>query len=196
MVGVVAGVGINDMVGLSTTKGKRDESYIRWKSMLSRCYLDSSLSKREAYKDVIVCREWHTYSNFYGWYNKQAFKNIGYQLDKDLLQKGANLYSPETCVLLPMVLNQFVSNRLNNSRKGLELPVGVYFNKAVGLYRAQISIDNERKFLGSFNTIEEAFTTFKIAKEERARVLAFRWKEKIDDKAHQALLNYTVNIED
>ena len=47
-----------------------------------------------------------------------------------------------------------------------------------------------------FNTELEAFNAYKEAKENRLRELANKWKGKIDERAYQALINYTVEITD
>ena len=47
-----------------------------------------------------------------------------------------------------------------------------------------------------FNTESEAFNAYKEAKENHLRELANKWKGKIDERAYQALINYTVEITD
>ena len=47
-----------------------------------------------------------------------------------------------------------------------------------------------------FNTELEAFNAYKEAKENHLRELAEKWKSKIDERAYQALINYTVEITD
>ena len=47
-----------------------------------------------------------------------------------------------------------------------------------------------------FNTELEVFNAYKEAKENHLRELANKWKGKIDERAYQALINYTVEITD
>ena len=47
-----------------------------------------------------------------------------------------------------------------------------------------------------FNTELEAFNAYKEAKENHLRELANKWNGKIDERAYQALINYTVEITD
>ena len=47
-----------------------------------------------------------------------------------------------------------------------------------------------------FNTEIEAFNYYKINKEKYVKELAEKWKSKIDERAYQALINYTVEITD
>ena len=50
--------------------------------------------------------------------------------------------------------------------------------------------------LGLFNTEIEAFNAYKQAKETFVKEQAEKWKGKIDERAYNALMNYTVNLTD
>ena len=50
--------------------------------------------------------------------------------------------------------------------------------------------------LGSFKTELEAFNAYKQAKETFIKELADKWKDKIDPRAYEALMNYEVSIDD
>ena len=52
------------------------------------------------------------------------------------------------------------------------------------------------EYLGYFNTELEAFNAYKTAKEIYIKELANKWEGKIDDRAYEALMNYTVEITD
>jgi hypothetical protein len=52
------------------------------------------------------------------------------------------------------------------------------------------------KHLGTFDTPEEAFQAYKVAKEEYIKEVADKWKDKITEKVYQALYNYKVEITD
>ena len=47
-----------------------------------------------------------------------------------------------------------------------------------------------------FKTELEAFNAYKEAKESFVKEQANKWKGKIDERAYQALINYTVEITD
>ena len=47
-----------------------------------------------------------------------------------------------------------------------------------------------------FNTEIEAFNYYKINKENYVKELAEKWKGQIDERAYEALINYTVEITD
>ena len=73
--------------------------YSSWRTWL---YMLKRVTTNPTYKDVTICDEWLTFSNFQKWYEKHYRK--GWDLDKDL--KGHSCYSPETCVYLPKEINQ------------------------------------------------------------------------------------------
>ena len=54
----------------------------------------------------------------------------------------------------------------------------------------------KREYLGLFNTELEAFNAYKQAKESFVKEQANKWKDKIDERAYEALMNYQVNIDD
>jgi len=64
------------------------------------------------------------------------------------------------------------------------------------LYRAQIKSDGVVKCLGDFKTVEEAFLAYKKAKEAYVKSLANKWKDQIDPRVYNALMNYKVEITD
>ena len=50
--------------------------------------------------------------------------------------------------------------------------------------------------MGSFKTELEAFEAYKQAKEYFIKEQASNWKDQIDERAYNALMNYTVEIAD
>ena len=77
-----------------------------------------------------------------------------------------------------------------------EYPVGIYFHKARGKFTAQLNINGKKKFLGYFNTPEEAFQAYRVAKEAHIKAVAEKWKDQLDGRVYLALMNYEVNIYD
>ncbi len=61
---------------------------------------------------------------------------------------------------------------------------------------ANVNINNKLKYLGTFNTPEEAFQEYKIAKEEYVKLLADKWKPYITEPCYKALYSYEVEITD
>ena len=117
----------------------------------------------------------------------------GWELDKDILQKGNKLYSKETCCFVPHEINLLLTK--SNRSRG-EYPVGVCFHKPSGKFVAQLAINGKRKHLGLFASPEEAFQAYKLAKEAQIKVVAEKWKHLLDEWVFQALMAYEVTIDD
>ena len=71
-------------------------------------------------------------------------------------------------------------------------------NKYVSQYSYYDFIKKKKikKGLGYYNTIEEAFNSYKIAKENNIKRVADYYKNKIPQKLYEALYNYKVEITD
>ena len=63
-------------------------------------------------------------------------------------------------------------------------------------YEAYYNERRKRKYLGLHNTPEEAFQAYKAAKEAYIKEVAEKWKDKIDDKVYQSLLQWKIEITD
>jgi len=160
-----------------------------WNSMLKRCYYERYQEKQPTYKGCSVDECWHNFQNFAKWY-EENYKE-GFQLDKDILVKGNKIYSPKTCCFVPSVINSVFTFRQNYRGK---YPIGV--SKSGNKYRAEVNINNKHFSLGIFDTIEEAFYAYKVAKEEYIKELAEKYKNKITKPTYIALINYIVEITD
>jgi len=196
---LVCGIGFNDGVYPASSNGKHLKEYNLWHSMLERC--SSKFWKRcPTYEGVSCSSSFKSYSSFYEWCQEQiGFGNIDdngnvWQLDKDILIKGNKLYSEDTCVFVPHNINQF--HVKSNNIRGNQ-PIGVYFDKSRGKFMARFSSGNNiMKNLGRFETEHEAFTVYKAAKEKLSLQLAEAYKDRLDPRAYQALLDYRVEITD
>ena len=187
-------------VGVVGTKYPSSESrrntkeYKLWKSMLTRCYSDTYKKKHSTYEGCEVSDNFKSYEYFYEWCNSQIGFKDGFHLDKDLLIKGNKVYSENTCIFIPKEINSLLTKSTASRGKHL---IGVNWNKKNKAFIAQVS-KNKRKqeYLGSFNTETEAFNAYKKAKEYFIKEQAEKWKLQIDERAYNALMNYTVNIDD
>ena len=188
-------VGFNDhKYSVNEINGKQRKSYGAWKNMIRRCF-DSKLQEEyPTYKGCTISDSFLNFSYFHEWCEDQiGYKEKGFHLDKDILIKGNKLYSPETCCFVPHDINtQFT---MSKSKRG-ELPVGVSKRKGSPLFRAQIKTDGKVKSLGQFKTVEEAFQTYKTAKEAYIKELTNKWKDQIDPRVYEALIKYEVEITD
>ena len=179
----------------ATVNGRITKEYSRWHSMLERCYSDTFKKKYLTYEGCEASENFKSYEYFYEWCRKQiGFGNEGWQLDKDLLIKGNKVYSEDSCVFLPQEINKILTKRTTSRGEYL---IGIYWSKTHKAFKAQVGKNKGgREYLGYFKTELEAFNAYKIAKESFIKEQANKWKGRIDTRAYQALMNYTVEITD
>lgn len=154
----------------STTANKKSKAYLKWKSMLNRCYNLKQLAKAPAYRGVDVCEDWLTFENFESWINTQPFDT---ELDKDLRVLGSEIYSPETCMLVSKEVNGFMIG-LNDSRGKFARGVCHYPNRYRKCWKSQINLGNGSVALGWFYSEAEAHKTWQLAKAVRCLDIASR----------------------
>ena len=196
----VYGVGIIGNEKSKDENGETIKSYSVWQSMLCRCYSGEYQKNHPTYKDCYVCEEWHNYSNFKKWYDDNYYKIEGERmaLDKDILIKGNKIYSPQTCVFVPRLINNLFTKRQNE--RGL-YPIGVEPYKDTNKFISIISethryTKTKRTHLGIRDTIEEAFNLYKVYKEKLIKDVADEYKNDIPKNLYYALYNYKVEITD
>lgn len=166
---------------------KKSSTYSVYTKVIKRCYDEAVHKKQPTYRDCTISNEWLCFNTFAEFYENNPFYGLGYDLDKDLLVRGNKHYSAETCVMLPVEINRALAgNPLNETGR-----YGV--TKKHNRYQARCTVEeNERKYLGSFLTLEEASAVYVTTKEAYIKTLAEKWKGKIDDRAFKALMEWTV----
>ena len=195
----VFGVGILGTKYSSKVDGVRTKEYGLWVRMLERCYSDSFKKKNPTYEGCEVSDKFRSYEYFYEWCNKQISFGVDgngnpFQLDKDLLIKGNKVYSESTCVFLPKEINSLLIKSTASRGKHL---IGVCWSKTHKAFKAHVGKSKgKQEHLGFFNTELEAFRAYKQAKETFIKEQANKFKSQIDDRAYNALMNYTVEITD
>ena len=191
----VYGVGVLGVKYPSKINGVLTKEYILWCNMLQRCYSDSFKKKYPTYEGCEVSDNFKSYEYFYEWcHNQVGFSNKDWQLDKDLLIKGNKVYSENTSVFIPREINQVLTKR--EALRGEHL-IGVSWHKTKKAFVARVSKNKgKQENLGPFKTELEAFNTYKQAKEAFVKEQANKWKGKIDERAYEALMKYTVEITD
>ena len=170
--------------------------------MLQRCFDNKLKEKEPTYKDVTCCKRWLCFSYFledleilkqeYNW-----SEDIKLNLDKDILHKGNKIYSLENCVLVPQWINSLFTK--NDTKRG-EYPIGVCYNKQCKKYQAFCNINRKLKGLGLYNTPEEAFNAYKIAKENEIKRVAedcvLKGYITKDGRLYNAMMGYQIKIDD
>lgn len=179
----VYGIGVNDAdyvvqkfetIGYVDGKQKQKRVWVcpyyqTWKSMLMRCYSAKLQESRPTYDGCTVSGEWHMFSNFKAWMEKQDWE--GLQLDKDLLFEGNKVYNADTCVFVSPMVNNFVIDC--GAARGKWL-LGVHYRKGANKFQSRCRNPFTRKLehLGYFDCEQEAHEAWRKRKLELAHELA------------------------
>jgi len=167
------------------------KQYDTWHRMLQRCYDENYQDTRPTYIGCTVCEEWHNFQNFAKWYDENFYEIEDHrmELDKDILFKGNKVYSPETCVFVPNRINSLFIK--SNAKRG-DYPIGVSYDNKNNKYMAS----GKNVYLGYYNTVKEAFNTYKEYKEKLIKQIANQYKNIIPQKLYDAMYSYEVEITD
>ncbi len=156
---LICGVGFNDADyhtnGVCNGTKTKCPYYSKWKDMIERGYSPRLKRKYPTYKEVTVCEEWKTFSNFKKWMEKRDWK--GKCLDKDLIHPNNKIYSPDTCVFVEESLNNLLTDR--RSKRGLYRK-GVHRTAKGDGFIASCSENGKQKFLGLFPTESQAYEAY------------------------------------
>lgn len=151
------------------------------------------------YDNVTMCQEWlDDPKTFVKWYFEHYYEVEGESMaiDKDLFGNGSNMYSPDTCCLLPQTLNNLIVNCKKSYLEGQTaddvLPLGV--RKTRDGYSGEITFtgSTESIILSEWSTPEDAFNEYKIMKQANILYTAARYKNKIPDYIYNKLLTIEV----
>ena len=176
---------------------KSIKEYDTWHGMLRRCYDKKYKEQHPTYKDVTWCDEWLNDENFYEWLHSQEnfdkwLNGERWCLDKDILVKGNEVYSSETCCLVPQSVNKLFTKR-ENCRGNL--PIGVIKHK--NKFAVQCC-GGKNKHQGYYETINEAFLKYKQNKEIVIKEIAQKEYDKgnITEECYKSMMLYKVEITD
>lgn len=175
---------------------KDTEPYKMWHHMIRRCYDTCQLNRRPTYTNCYVCKEWLNFQNFAKWYEENYYECNGEEmhLDKDILIKDNNVYSPSTCIVVPKRINCLFIKRQNDRGK---YPIGVcYHNRDNVLEVWCCNKECKQQYLGRFNNEKDAFNCYKQFKEGVIKQVADEYKDLIPKELYEALYKYEVEIND
>lgn len=166
-----------------------------WHNMITRCYDEDSLKKNVTYQGCSVVEDWHCFQNFAKWCETQNeyILNSDWCLDKDIIEKGNKVYSPDKCSFVPVCINNLFTLRVN--KRG-DYPLGVHRERRSGRFVAQVNIESKRVCLGRFDSVDEAFCAYKMAKERVIRSFAEKYKGEINNRTYDSLSKWTVEVTD
>lgn len=161
-------------------------SFIKWKNMIQRCYSDVVHKLKPYYMNKEVCIEWQNYQNFKLWFDTHYIPGTKVDLDKDLLCKESNMYSPEICAFMTHFLNTVFEYR------GIENNIQ---QNDDGTYSVSMNVLNKKMDIGVFDSEEEARTGFIDGKIDYICDLAEKCKGKVPDYVYEGMLNYKIEID-
>lgn len=174
--------------------GKHTKVYCLWNNMIKRCYSDTISKLHPTYQDCKVSENFKYFTFFRNWcLSQKGFNQDGWHLDKDILIKGNKVYSEDTCVFVPQEINKLLIK--SNSKRGEHL-IGVCYHSRDKCFVAKLNVEGRKMHLGYYDTEHEAFLAYKQEKETYIKEVANKWKDQIDPRAYEALMNYQVEITD
>ena len=187
------------VVDISEISRIDDCNYTVWYSMLQRCHNSKIHKQKPTYSGCAISDNFKSLTYFLDWAKQQVGHNSRdgegrkFNLDKDILVKGNKIYSEDTCCFVPAEINGlFVSSRATRGAN----PNGVYYDKVRENYQAYVRVNGKKCALGRYTTSEEAFYAYKKAKEAHIKDVANKWKEQIDIRVYNALMNWAIEITD
>lgn len=167
--------------------GQNTLEYSVWHSMIQR-----STKYRGNYTHVSCDERFKDFDYFHEWCQEQVgFREVDnkgkiFSLDKDILSEGFGVYSPETCVFVPPVLNNLFRNPCR------ELPRGVTDGRVKKSsnkrYISSISKGGRCVYLGSFHSIEEAKEAYDAARKEYLLELYEAYGVRVDGRVWDKIL--------
>jgi hypothetical protein len=125
--------------------------YNIWKTMKDR----TLNPKHKAYiryggRGITICEKWLDVRNFYDWAMSNGYEeNKGLSIDR--IDNDGN-YEPNNCRWTTKTIQSRNQRIRKDNTSGYK---GVHFDKKLGKYRAKISINKKRIYLGYFTTPEE-----------------------------------------
>jgi len=175
--------------------GKHTIEYRTWQNMLERCYNPYHINRRLKYQNVIVCEFFQNFQNFAEWHQENYYELVDerIELDKDIIKKGNKIYSPEFCSFVPSSINMLM---IKCDKARGKYPIGVSSRKSTKKYYSRLKVNGKDKCLGLFSTPKKAFNTYKIAKENHIKIMANKYKDVLDTRVYDSLMDYKVEITD
>ena len=174
----IYGIGINDVDYVTSTKvnGKHVTCpfYRAWHNMMKRCYDRNCHAKQPTYKGCSVATEWHRFSAFRSWMNRQDWK--GKELDKDILIPGNKVYSPDACMFVTRQINSLI-----HVRKSEPWPQGVSIDVYADKFRAEFTSYGKKRYIGLFHNPNKAGEAYRQAKAAHIKDVAMQQEPRLRD---------------
>ena len=173
------------------------KEYSTWSGIFYRLFDEKALQRKPTYREVGVVQDWYNFQEYGEWCQWQkGFKNDGWQLDKDLINKGSKEYGPENCCWVPREVNMSLIDQ--KGQRG-DLPIGVTtagWKGRGGKFRAQWCEGNGQLYSPVLNSVMACFEIYKENKERYMQSLGEKWSGIIDERAEHALRTFKVSLDD
>lgn len=157
--------------------------YDHWRRMLQRSYDLKWKNLHPTYEECFVNNVWWDYQDFGPWYSSVKYKTDESDLDKDLLMYGNKEYGPETCVFLPEKINKAIV--LKGCMASWHNRDDCYEFNCNGKYLGR----SESNPLA----LQDAWMKEKLG---HIQNLANFYKDVLDPRAYDALINFKIEVID
>lgn len=156
--------------------------------------------EQEKDSEVFVCEDWQDLDKFATWW-KENYPTVEGEKTffvTHLVDKRGKTFTPETCCLLPKKLKHLFSYRNPNykGKNGHILPHGVTKSKTGYVVQIRDQLRNTIQYIGTYDTPDKAFLSFKTVKENIIRGMAIQYQTKISPQAYRILMEYKVELDD
>ena len=184
-------------VGRFSTNPKSDtyKAYKGWDCMLNRCYSESHKARHPSTILSNCCSEWFNCQVFCEWYvSQRGWNQPKWQLDKDLMGNGLMTYSPDTCVIVPPIINTSLRFLNQGSRNKSGLPHGVCYLEDSKYYITDCRVYGQKGKPRTmyFRSEEDAFFWFKENKEKYLKAMALDYRDRVEDRVFHKLMSLEI----
>lgn len=142
---------------------RKDPLYTTWACVKDRCNNDRHKSyKNYGGRGITMCDEWsNDFKKFYDWSIKNGYEK---GLDIDRIDNDGN-YEPDNCRYVSRFINMSNTRSIRSDNKsGFR---GVSIRKSNSRARAMITIDGKPRYLGTFDTPEQASEVYEAARKKK-----------------------------
>jgi len=169
-----------DGVEIKTREG------ILWYGVKNRCYG----GRNKAYIGCTMSENFLDFQFFAEWCNNQiGWGEEGWCLDKDFLVEGNKVYSENTCVFVPRVINTIFANKHIETHEN----TGAIWISHSNKWQARASEFGKQKNYGLHNTPEEAHAVWAARRNVYVQEVAEMYKGRIRDEVYQKLKAYSAS---
>ena len=183
----IAGIGFLGVGPYSC--GEDAYAYSKWTGIITRSAGEDIPAKYPEYVDVVCDPEWYNFQNFARWFYSQKGHDVfGWHIDKDLLSQDSKIYGPDTCCIIPQEINNAIPKDVARGN----YPRGLKKKKGYDGFFVRVGKYGKKTEVGYYKDEQEAIAAYIKAKEDYIKELAETFKDQIEPRVYEALMNYKV----